>query len=122
MSATPAQRRGRWAEALACDYLRRNGLEVEARNYRGARGEIDLVMRLRDTLVFVEVRYRGGSDFGTGAESVDRGKRAKLVAAALHFLQRRRDGAACACRFDVVSITKHGATPHIEWIQDAFRA
>ena len=122
MSKTRAQRRGRWAEDLACDYLRGNGLEVMARNYRGVRGEIDLVMRLRDTLIFVEVRYRGRSDYGTGAETVDRAKRRKLLATARQYLQCHDPGASHPCRFDVVSITRRDDAPRIEWIQNAFEA
>ncbi len=122
MNRTRAQRRGQWAEDLACDYLRHNGLEVMTRNYRGARGEIDLIMRLRDTLVFVEVRYRERPDYGTGAETVDRTKRRKLLAAARQYLQRHDPGASQPCRFDVISITRGDDAPRIEWIQDAFEA
>jgi putative endonuclease len=122
VSATGAQRRGRWAEDLACDHLHRAGLETVTRNYRGRRGEIDLVMRCGETLVFVEVRYRGRQDFGSGAESVDEHKRRKLIATAHQFLQRHPQGAGCPCRFDVISITAGGDAPRIEWIQNAFDA
>lgn len=122
MSKTRAQRRGRWAEDLACDYLRRSGLDLVARNYRGVRGEIDLVMRRRDTLIFVEVRYREREDYGTGAESVDRSKRGKLLATARQYLQHHDPGGSLPCRFDVVSITRRGDAPRIEWIQNAFEA
>ncbi|NIR28616.1 MAG: YraN family protein [Gammaproteobacteria bacterium] len=120
MSKTLAQRRGRWAEDLACQYLRRQGLEVVARNYRGARGEIDLVMRLRDTVIFVEVRYRERDDYGTGAETVNRTKRGKLLATARQYLQRHDPSGSHPCRFDVISITRRDDAPRIEWIQNAF--
>jgi putative endonuclease len=65
---------GAQAEGLACAYLERAGLRLLARNYRCPQGEIDLVMDDRDTLVFVEVRYRRSNAFGTPAETVDRRK------------------------------------------------
>ncbi|HJX17417.1 MAG TPA: YraN family protein, partial [Acidiferrobacterales bacterium] len=58
---------GAQAEALACAHLERAGLRLLTRNYRCPQGEIDLVMDDRDTLVFVEVRYRRSNTFGTPA-------------------------------------------------------
>ena len=92
------------------------------RNYRCRRGEIDLVMRDTDTLVFVEVRRRRSRAFGGGLESVDARKRARLIAAAEHYLVRKRIGDERPCRFDVVAID--GPYPHVtvEWICGAFDA
>lgn len=100
--------------------LVRRGLTLLARNYRCRRGEIDLVMRDADTLVFVEVRRRSSRAFGGALDSVDARKRARLVAAAEHFLMTRRIGDDRPCRFDVVAID--GRPPHtaIEWLRDAF--
>jgi putative endonuclease len=110
---------GAEAESLACAHLEHSGLRLLTRNYRCPPGEIDLVMRDRDTLVFVEVRYRRSSAHGSPAESVDARKRARLTAAAQHYLLgHRHDG---ACRFDVVAVS--GATPpRLEWLRDAFHA
>src|SRR3990172_1533488 len=88
-SATAANRgkMGEHAEGLACAHLVRHGLTLLQRNYRCVRGEIDLIMGEGASLVFVEVRYRHKPWFGSGAESVTRHKRAKLIATASHYLQ-----------------------------------
>ena len=109
---------GAQAEDLACAHLERAGLKLLARNYRCPQGEIDLVMDDRDALVFVEVRYRRTNAFGTPAETVDRRKRARLQAAAGHYLLTH--SADRACRFDVVAIS--GRDARIEWLRDAFGA
>lgn len=112
--------RGREAEARAWQFLQSRGLRLLQRNYRSRRGEIDLVLQDRDSLVFVEVRYRRISRFGSGAESVDRRKQSRLIACAQHYLQTHPGIARHPCRFDVVSV---GASAEsIEWIRDAFGA
>ncbi len=110
---------GTQAESLACVHLERAGLKLLTRNYRCPQGEIDLVMQERDSLVFVEVRYRRSSRFGSAAESVDTRKQARLQLAAAHYLSRH--GGDRACRFDVVAISG-GRPPEIEWLRDAFHA
>jgi putative endonuclease len=112
--------RGRDAEDRACHYLQKHGLRLLHRNYRSKRGEIDLILQDTDSLVFVEVRYRRQSGFGSAAETVDRRKQAKLIACARYFLQAHPDTARQPCRFDVLSID--GPTSRIEWIQNAFSA
>ena len=88
------------AEALAARYLEGHGLTVVARNFRTRRGEIDLIVRDGDTLVFVEVRLRRSASYGGAAESITAAKRARLVAAAQFYLLGARD--APPCRFDAV--------------------
>jgi len=110
--------RGREAENRAWEYLRSRGLRLLQRNYRSRRGEIDLVLQDQDSLVFVEVRYRRESRFGTGAESVDRRKQSKLIACAQHYMQTNPAIARQPCRFDVVSVGGSGEA--IEWIRNAF--
>lgn len=110
---------GAQAEALAGAHLQAAGLKLVARNYRCPPGEIDLILDDRGTLVFVEVRYRRSSAFGSPAESVDARKRARILAAARHYLLAQRGDPRC--RFDVVAITG-GDAPRVEWLQDAFRA
>ena len=119
--AEPASR-GRRAEDAARAHLLRAGLgEVRSNaHYRG--GELDLVMRDGDCLVFVEVRYRRSSGFGGGAASVDAAKRRKLVFAAQAFLAEHREYAQVPCRFDVVEASGDPAAPRLHWIRDAFRA
>ena len=111
---------GNDAEGLAERFLSRRGLQLVTRNYRCRRGEIDLVMRDADTLVFVEVRRRSGRTFGGGLESVDARKRARLAAAAEHYLTMKNFGDERACRFDVVAIDGPYPRATIEWVRDAF--
>jgi putative endonuclease len=114
--------RGARVEALAREFLQRHGLKPVAANanYRG--GELDLVMRESDTLVFVEVRYRRSSGFGGGAASVDANKRRKLVHAASQFLAAHREYSRAPCRFDVIDASGDADAPTFDWLRDAFRA
>ena len=109
-------------ERIAQAHLERAGLRAIAANCRYKVGELDLVMRDRDAVVFVEVRYRKGSQFGGGASSVDGIKQHKVVRAAQCFLLERPDLAQQACRFDVVAIEGDAQAPKIEWIKSAFEA
>jgi len=106
---------GRKAEARAEDMLQREGLHPVARNYRCRGGEIDLVMRDGECMVFIEVRYRHHSAWGGAAASVDRGKQRRLILAARHFLQSNHWSGPC--RFDVVAF-EQGSTE--TWIRNAF--
>ncbi len=105
--------KGQETEDTACAYLERHGLRCVARNYRSRRGEIDLIMRDGDELVFVEVRYRRQTFWGEAAATVTRSKQRRLIAAADHFLQRRQ--LDCPCRFDVLAFDGE----RIEWIVNA---
>lgn len=111
---------GAESEAFACRYLEQQGLRLVERNYQCRVGELDLIMRDRDCLVFVEVRSRKRSHFGSAAESVTVPKQQRLLRAARHYLQHSR--VDLPCRFDVIAITHHRGESSIEWIQDAFRA
>lgn len=109
-------RSGRLAESAAAAYLARKGLQLMQANYRCRFGEIDLVLRDRGSIVFAEVRLRSGRRFGGAAESIDRRKRARIVAAARHFLAGQPER---PCRFDVVLLESIEPL-RIEWIRDAF--
>lgn len=109
------------AENSACRFLRQHGLQLITANYRCKRGEIDLVMRDGDSLVFVEVRYRRRADFGHPAETVTRSKRARILHCASCYLQQHRAWNE-ATRFDVVCIEGSATGPHIEWLRNAFSA
>ena len=112
--------RGRKAEDIACIRLQQAGLALTTRNYRSPYGEIDLVMQERDTLVFVEVRYRSSDDFGTPAETVDARKQARLRATAEHYLQNTPRASKKACRFDIVALTGDGEGGDFRWLQNVF--
>jgi putative endonuclease len=107
------------AEERACCYLRRQGLELLDRNYRCRRGEIDLVMRDGDSLVFVEVRYRRQTAFGRAAETVSTAKQARITRCAHCYITQHRAWNEPA-RFDVVCIEGDPAWGAIQWLRDAF--
>tara|TARA_B110000046_G_C13025317_1_gene413663 strand:+ start:3114 stop:3503 length:390 start_codon:yes stop_codon:yes gene_type:complete len=96
---------GAAAEQLACEYLMNKGLSLLARNFRTARGEIDLIMQDNIVLVFVEVRFRKSNKFGSAEESITRKKCARLTAAAAAYMQHQRFGNNTIARFDAVAIS-----------------
>ena len=110
------RQRGENAERSAEVHLHAQGLQAVERNYRCRMGEIDLVMKHADTLVFVEVRYRKHAGYGSAVESVTAAKQRKLRLAAQHYIQAHRIGESCPQRFDVVGVSPTG----IEWIENAF--
>ena len=112
--------KGRWAEDLALAHLKRRGLQLLARNYRCRAGEADLVMREAASVVFVEVRFRASSGFGSPKATVDWRKQQRLARVAGCFLRGYRQFASCPIRFDVVSVTKPNYDAHLEWIRNAF--
>ncbi|MBI5461145.1 MAG: YraN family protein [Gammaproteobacteria bacterium] len=124
------QQQGAHAEELACRFLQRQGLRLVARNYRCRQGEIDLIMQDRDNLVFVEVRYRRQSRYGSGLESVTPRKQRRIVHCAAHYLHCHPQAAQRAARFDVVALRPDnngelidtGIDPGIEWVRNAFDA
>ncbi len=111
------------AEASAERYLQARGLVTVCKNYRARTGEIDLIMRQGDTLVFIEVRLRSHRGFSSAAESVNLRKQQKLIRTAQIYLQEHRLLDSQACRFDVMAInSKAPRDEDIEWISGAFDA
>ena len=111
---------GTEAEETALRFLERQGLQLLARNYRSRRGEIDLIMREGNFLVFVEVRYRKHDRYGSPAESVTAKKQQRILNAAARYLQDARGKSPAPCRFDVVALSAE--RENIDWIRDAFQA
>lgn len=114
---TLAQRRGEAGEAAALAFLQAQGLRLLARNVRFKGGELDLVMLEHDTLVFVEVRRRGRSDFGSALDSIDLRKARRWVLAARLYRQANPAHRARECRFDVVAFDGEAAAA---WTRAAF--
>ena len=96
-------------------------MKVIANNYRCKLGEIDLVMQDQQTLVFVEVRYRKSSTYGSGAESINQQKQQRLIRTAQHYLEQHKQHGS-PCRFDVISVTGSLENAEINWINSAFMA
>lgn len=113
---------GARGEKLAAQHLRRQGFKILYRNFRGRTGgEIDLVCRDRDTLVFVEVKTRTREDFGRPLDAVNPQKERRISQGALAWL-RLLGNPDIFFRFDVVEvIIAPGGTPKIEWIRNAFQ-
>lgn len=115
---------GESAEQDACKFLIKNKLKLITKNYRCKFGEIDIIMLDKQSLVFVEVRYRSNSQYGSGAESITISKQKKLIKAASHYLQQNQKISRYAARFDVISMSADTSSKEskIDWIKDAFQA
>jgi putative endonuclease len=107
-------------ENRALEHLQGAGLKLLARNFATRFGELDLVMRDAEALVFVEVRYRRHRGFGGGAASVGAAKRERIALAAQGFLQAHPKWAALPCRFDVIAFDGEARIAECEWIKGAF--
>jgi len=107
-------------EALAWNFLRKQGYEIVEKNYRTRLGEIDVVARKQGTLVFIEVKTRRNHRFGLPEEAVDWKKRRKLARVAESFLQTRKLENTPS-RFDILSLTWDGVgEPEFVLLEDAF--
>jgi putative endonuclease len=111
-----AQRRGRLGEALALALLRLKGYRLLARGYRTPQGEIDLILRRRSLLVFVEVKSHATLE--RAAEALTPKQRRRIAAAASLFLQGHPQLASLRQRFDAVLLAP-GRWPRV--IEDAWR-
>jgi putative endonuclease len=112
---------GEAGEDLACRELQRRGYAILARRWRQRGGEIDVIARDGATVVFIEVKARGGRWFGAAAEAVTMTKQRRLVRLGQQYLARSgRTG--CPCRFDVVSIHVEDGRPRVDIFQNAFDA
>jgi putative endonuclease len=112
---------GKTGEDLACAELERRGYAIIARRYRRRGGEIDIVSRDGETMVFVEVKTRESRAFGMAAEAVTAFKRRRIAQLAAEYMARHRLF-HCRCRFDVVSIHFESGRAEIEVFQNAFDA
>ena len=108
---------GSEGENLAAEFLQNKGFEIIARNYRYKHAEIDLITRLENLLVFVEVKTRSSSSFGEPEAFVDERKAAKIFEGAEQYMfENDWNG---NIRFDIVSV-KTGTKPEIVHFEDAF--
>lgn len=113
---------GNRGEKIAAKFLRKQGYQIIEKNYRSRLGEIDIVAKEDESIVFVEVKTRCSTDFGLPEEALSYDKRRRLSKLALGYLAHRRIKDT-NCRFDVVSIlmdTKK--VKHIKLIKNAFPA
>ena len=114
-------RRGRLGEDAAVEALRRGGMKVLARNYRGGRGELDVICRDEDCLVFVEVKTRSSEEWGRPAQAVNHEKR-RLIAEAASYYLRRLESTQIKYRFDVVEVLlRDGMIAEVRHLRHAFQ-
>jgi putative endonuclease len=118
MTPTSKQSDGLTAEQLAANFLEQRGLVVVAKNYHCRFGEIDLIAKDGETLVFIEVRLRRSEDFGGALASIDSRKQQKLIASAKHYLSRLK-ATEIPCRFDVLLLNQKESYA-IHWLKNAF--
>ncbi len=110
---------GKQGEELAAAELKKLKFKILERNYKCRVGEIDIIARERDTLVFVEVKTRATADFGGPAAAVTIHKQRQLSRAALTYLSQKKLTDIPA-RFDVVTVEITPPAPRIEVIRNAF--
>ena len=103
-------------ERKAAEYLEQQGLVILKHNYRCRQGEIDLIARDKEYLVFVEVKYRSQNRAGYSLDAVNPAKQKKISKVARYFLAAEYHCTEIPCRFDVIGID--GGCLH--WIKDAF--
>lgn len=119
-SLPEGQALGVWGEALALEHLQAQGYRLLARNWKCKAGEIDLIMQKGGEIIFVEVRLRRKTQYGTGLDTVAWQKQRKLIKAAQWYLQSTRQ-LHLPTRFDVISIEhEDGANPKLDHIEHAF--
>ena len=107
------------------DYLRRCGYTIVTTNFRKRYGEIDIIARHQDLLIFVEVKYRSTMTHGSALEAVDFRKQQRICKVAMAYLQTLQEG-ECSARFDVIAVYPAAEGKHtdmqarIEHIENAF--
>ncbi len=110
---------GAEGESFAANYLIKNGYRILERNFRTSLGEIDIIARDGETLVFIEVKARSSTRFGPPQLAVDHRKQVKITRVALAYLSQKKDPPGL-CRFDVLALRKDQGNFKIELIRNAF--
>ena len=120
MKSRQTKRLGQSAEALAADFLISNGYEIITRNFYSAYGEIDLIAKAANLLVFVEVKARC-SNLESALNSVSKAKQQKIINTASIFLSQNSNYELMPTRFDVISVIQKNDIKQLHHLPDAFR-
>ena len=116
------RKRGKWGEGIAVEYLKNKGITVVMTGFRSRFGEIDIIAKSKEYLIFAEVKTRKNSNFAYAREYVSKGKQKKLISTANYWLIKRPT--KLQPRFDVIEIyAKDGeltGSPEINHIENAF--
>ncbi len=113
------QKSGEKGEAIAVRQLKKNGYKIIETNYLTKLGEIDIIAKDKDTIVFVEVKARRSVNFGSPKGAVTSQKQKKISMVALYYLKTNNQITAKA-RFDVVAVSLNRDKPRVEIIKNAF--
>ena len=113
---------GKRAENIAANYLKKQNVKIISRNFHSRFGEIDLIGLDKETLTFIEVRYRKNEDYLSAVETIDRHKCKKIIITSEVYLNKRKRYRSHHCRYDVITVTGEVNQPEIEWIKGAFQA
>ncbi len=101
-------------EAMAARYLEQKGYNILERNYRNPYGEIDIIARAGNMIVFCEVKYRKGNRYGDPLAAVDVRKQRRISKVALYYTAGRKAPENVFYRFDVIGIYGDDRIEHIE--------
>jgi putative endonuclease len=113
------QQLGRLGEELAAQEMTKSGLQVIEQNHQTREGEIDLIARDGDCLVFAEVRTRWGSTFGTPEESITERKRLRLIRLAEAYVGQNEWRGPWRIDFVGIHLSRQGQLEQINWITNA---
>ncbi len=119
-NAHTARARGAAIEQIAAQWLCQQGLVLVTQNHYVKGGELDLIMRDGDILVFVEVKHRTTTRYGHPLETITYQKQQRLVRAARLYIAR--GGLSSPCRFDILAITGKSPDLDFQWVKAAFDA
>jgi putative endonuclease len=106
-------------EKIAAQYLQANGCIILEHNFHCQYGEIDLICKDQNDLVFVEVRYRKNIQYGSPAATINYIKQKKIILTAQHYLSKNNWSINLPCRIDVIAISGNISNTDVEWIQNA---
>jgi len=113
---------GQRAEALAVNYLEKNGYQIIARNFRKGRAEVDIIAKNKRFLLFIEVKYRKKKDYGNPEDTLSAAQASRIHRVATLYQEEEPHGAlgSYLLRFDIISISGSLESPEILHLQDAF--
>ena len=111
---------GKEGEEMAVAYLLKNRYEILIQNYTFQKGEIDIIARIGNTVVIVEVKTRSTPDFGDPQDFLKRGQIQRLVTTANQFMETYSPDEDLEVRFDIFAIIKNKAGTQVEHLVDAF--
>ena len=109
---------GKKGEKLAVEMLQKKGYSILEQNWRSGKNELDVIARIGETVVFVEVKTRSTAFFGDPSEAVSIVKQKRTIQAANDYLQQEEID--LEARFDIISIIAAGDTVELDHIEDAF--